>query len=256
MRNEFITLLIHTLQMLPTEWLGILMYGAAIGIFFSLHRYFGKEGIFLFIIVAVIIANLQSLKAIELTFFDYPIAMGSILFTLCLFAVDVISEYYGKESAIKAIWLGFAGMLMLSLIMLLTLGTQVINAAPDSSYYHYVQVHDAMALLFTPTPALFSASLISYLVSQYIDMGFFLWLKKRWGERLLAFRTLLSTVLSTGVDNCLFSFLAWRVLYPLPIDFKSFLMTYIFGAFGLRVILSVVNSPLIYLARRQWEPAR
>jgi uncharacterized integral membrane protein (TIGR00697 family) len=241
--------LINTLQTLPNEAMGVLIYLTTIGSLFLLHRLFGKEGLFLFIVLAVIIANIQSLKVIQLSFFDYPIAMGSILFTTTLLATDILSEYYGKKEAEKAIWLGFFGLLMVCIMMLLTLGSKVIVATPDSTLYRYVETHQAMALLFTPSPAIIAASLIAYLSSQYTDMWIFLWLKKQSKGRFLSLRTLFATLLATFIDNCIFSFLAWRIFYPLDIDFKTFFYAYILGALGIRVLVNLLNAPLIHYMR-------
>jgi uncharacterized integral membrane protein (TIGR00697 family) len=249
--NEWILLLINRLQALPNEVVGGFIYLVTMGSLFLLQRLFGKEGLFVFIVLAVVVANIQSLKVIQLSFFSYPIAMGSILFTTTLLATDILSEYYGKKEAEKAIWLGFFGLLMVCAIMLLTLGSKVISAQPDSALYRYVETHNAMTLLFTPSAALTLASLIAYLISQYTDMWVFLWLKKRSNSRFLSLRTFLATLLATLVDNCIFSFLAWRIFYPLDIDFKTFFYAYILGALGIRVFVNLLNAPFIYYMRKQ-----
>ncbi len=249
--NNGILVFIQTLQSLPNEAVGALIYLATISSLFFLHRLFGKEGLFVFIVLAVVLGNIQSLKVIQLSFFEYPIAMGSILFTTTLLATDILSEYYGKKEAEKAIWLGFFGLLMVCVIMLLTLGSKVIEAEPASSLYRYVETHNAMALLFTPSPALILASLTAYLISQYADMIVFLWLKKRSQGRFVSIRTFVATLLATLIDNCIFSFLAWRIFYPLDIDLKTFLYAYILGALGIRIFINFLNAPFIYYMRKQ-----
>ncbi len=249
--NDFITLLIQQLQTIPNEGIGVLLYIAALGAMMSLHRFFGKEGLCVFVALAVVFANIQSLKAIELYFFDSPIAMGSILFTLSLLATDILAEYYGKQSAIKAIWLGFSSMVIVSVIMILSISTQAIAAEPGSPLHIYVQAHQAMTLLFTPSPAIFLASLLAYLCSQYLDITLFLKMKHRMKGRFLALRTLSATTVAAFVDTCIFSILAWKVFYPLPISGSSFFWTYIVGGFGLRALLSLANIPMIYMIRKQ-----
>ena len=239
--------LIELLQSFPSEIMGVLTYFIALGVMFLLHYCFKKEGLFLFIALSVIIANIQSLKAINLSFFQYPVAMGTILFTNALMATDLLSEFYGRKEATKAIWLGFASMLMMSIFMILTLGTKVISADPGTALYRYVETHEAMSLLFTPAPALLLASLIAYLAGQYSDMTFFLWLKKQANNRFLSIRTFAATLLSALVDNCIFSVLAWKIFYPLPIDFKTFIFTYILGTFSLRILIGLANVPFTYL---------
>jgi len=248
--NECISILIETLQTFPSEVVGVLTYFIVLGALFLLHYCFKKEGLFLFIVLSVVIANIQSLKAINLTFFQSPVAMGTILFTCALMATDIISEFYGRKEATKAIWLGFAGMLMMSIFMILTLGTKMVSADPGTDLYRYVETHHAMSLLFTPAPALLLASLIAYLAGQYIDMIFFLWLKKRAKNRFLSARTLAATLLSALIDNCIFSVLAWKIFYTLAIDLKTFIFTYILGTFSLRILISIANMPFTFFLYR------
>lgn len=241
------------LHMLPNEVIGILMYTASLSILFLLYHFFSKEGLFLFFILSVIIANLQALKAIHLHFFNYPIAMGSILFTMSLLAIDMLTEFYGSKQAKKAIWLGFAGMVMMSVFMLLTLGAKVVEVDPGHAFYPYIEAHRAMTVLFTPAPALLCASLIAYLASQYTDMIIFIWLQKYTTGRFLGLRTGLATLFAALIDNSLFSVLAWKIFHPLSIDFKTFLVTYVLGTFGLRAMISIINMPFMYVFRRQYR---
>lgn len=246
--NSFISI-IENLQGLSNEWIGILMGMTSLGALWLLHYCFGKEGIYLFSTIAVILANIQSLKAIKLAFFDYPIAMGTLLFTGNLLAIDILAEYYGQKEAEKGIWLGFAGVILVGVVMIFTLGTKVMVTDASASYYE--EVHKAMALIFTPMPTLFLASLLSYIVSQYIDMTFFLQMKVYTKGRFLGFRTFLALLFSALVDNSLFNLLAWKVFYPLPISSQTFLFTYMIGTFGLRVVISSIYMPFIYVIRRK-----
>jgi len=222
------------------------MYGTATSSLFLLHRFFGKDGLILFIVLVVVCANIQTLKAIDLVGFQGPVAMGTTLFTTSFLATDIIAEFYGRKEAQKAIWLGFMATLLLSIFMILTIGTKVTGGNT-----HYLNTHNAIALIFTPTPAIFLASLIAFLISQYADLSLFLWAKRRTEGKYLGLRVILSTVISTLLDNLVFSVLAWRIFYPLPLDLSSFIATYILGTSLLRVLITLINTPLIYLIRRQ-----
>lgn len=228
----------------------MLIYLSAIGSLLMLHHFFGKDGLFLFIILVIIIANIQTLKAIDLVGFNAPVAMGTILFTTSFLATDILTELYGRKQAQKAIWLGFIATLMMSIFMLLTLGTKVTSSASEGMNLHYLQAHDAIKFIFTPTPAIFMASLIAYLSSQYMDVAVFSWVKSKTNGRFLGLRTLLATLPSTVIDNTIFSLLAWKVFYPLSLDFRTFLITYLLGPSLLRVVITFANTPFIYLIRR------
>jgi queuosine precursor transporter len=231
----------------PNEAIGLLMYLAALGSLYFLHHFFSKEGIFTFIILSTIVANIQTLKAIDIIGFQSPIAMGTILFTTSFLATDILVEFYGREQAQKAIWLGFSATLILNIFMLLTLCTRPSIFGTEQ----YYQAHNAMETLFSPALAIFSASLIAYLVSQYTDVVLFSWMKRLTQARFLGLRISAATLVSTLLDHILFSVLAWKVFYPLPLTLSTFFTTYILGASLLRIILTGAHAPFIYLLRFQ-----
>ena len=45
-------------------------------------KYFGKIGIYVYVSIAIILANIQVLKVIEFPFFPQPMALGTILFKI------------------------------------------------------------------------------------------------------------------------------------------------------------------------------
>ena len=67
--------------------------------------------------------------------------------------------------------------------------------------------------------------------------------------RNLGFRNNLSTVLSSLVDNTVFSIFAWILLNPEPIDLYNVIMIYILGTYILRIVIALLDTPFIYLAK-------
>jgi len=43
-------------------------------------KFFGKVGIYVYVSIAIILANIQVLKVVEFPFFPEPMALGTILF--------------------------------------------------------------------------------------------------------------------------------------------------------------------------------
>jgi uncharacterized PurR-regulated membrane protein YhhQ (DUF165 family) len=69
--------------------------------------------------------------------------------------------------------------------------------------------------------------------------------------KLLWLRTIVAVLTSALLDNIIFSILAWKVFYPLPVGFSTFFMTYILGTFGIRILVTLANTPVMYLLGRQ-----
>ena len=72
-------------------------------------------GLFVWIGFATVAANLQVVKTVEL--FGLTATLGNILYGSVFFATDVLNEKYGQNEARKAVWIGFATLLTLTVVM-------------------------------------------------------------------------------------------------------------------------------------------
>ena len=73
------------------------------------YRLFGKTGLFIWIPIAGIIANIQVLKVVDL--FGINATLGNIVYASSFLVTDILSENYGKKSAAKAVFVGFLSLI-------------------------------------------------------------------------------------------------------------------------------------------------
>lgn len=210
-----------------------------------LLRMFGVFGLFGYISVAIIAANIQVLKAVQFSFFDFPVALGTVVFSSIFLATDIITERFGPFLAQRAIWMSFAATILIMGIMTFTLG---FRPAFDETGY-FSEAHYAIQDLFTPAPGLLVSSVSAYLISQHTDIFIFQIIRKATNDRFLWLRTNISTLASSFLDTVIFATLAWGVFEIQSIHFERLLYTYIFGAYGLRIFISILNTPIMYLSR-------
>ena len=95
----------------------------------------------------------------------------------------------------------------------------------------------------------FIASMIAYLVSQYFDVWIYSTIKNLTTNRFLWLRNNLSTILSSLLDNTVFSILAWIILNPNPETFYNVIMIYILGTYILRIFIAFIDTPFMYLSK-------
>jgi len=214
----------------------------------GLFYFFGKSGLYVYMGVALIAANLQVLKGAQFSFFPYPIALGTEIFSSLFLASNILNEHFGQKAAQKGIWLSFCASLLMTLLMFLTIGIKPLSLSPGENYYSLADNHYHLKALFTPTLALLSASLLSYLMSQYTDVWLFRFFRQKTAGKLLWLRTILANLTSALIDNSIFSIFAWIIFASPPLSFKTVLFSYILGTYGLRVILTTLNTPFIYLS--------
>lgn len=213
-------------------------------------RWFGKSGLYGFITTLLIVGNIQVLKGSQFSFLPQPIALGTMLFGIIALSFDIITEYYGKAAALKGVRLSFFILGFFTLLMFLTAGIKPLNptvlTVDELPLYTN---HEHIKALFVPLPQILIASLISYFISQYVDIILFHITKRITHRRWLWLRTIIATSISALVDTVLFSLLAWKWLNPNPVSWHTLLTVYILQTYPLRLLCSFCFSPLIYLAR-------
>ena len=203
-------------------------------------RIFGYIGIFIYSALAVIAGNIQVLKTVDFFYSPEPVALGTILFASTFLCTDILSEYYGKEKARMNILIGFSAFLFMTLLMVITIGFQPSDAD---------WVQESLSNVFTPMTRFFIASMIAYLISQYFDVWFFNYLKQALSGKSLWLRNNLSTIISSLVDNTVFSIFAWILLNPEPVSVYNVIMIYILGTYLLRIFIALLDTPFIYIAK-------
>ena len=203
-------------------------------------KFFGYAGLYVYSALAVIIGNIQVLKTVDFFYSPEPVALGTVLFASTFLCTDILSEHFGKDKAKTNVLIGFVGFLFMTIIMLITIGFN-----PSTNDW----AQDSLANVFTPMSRFFIASMIAYLVSQYFDVWIYSTIKRFTKNNFLWLRNNLSTILSSLVDNTVFSILAWIVLNPNPETFYNVIMIYILGTYVLRIFIALIDTPFLYLSK-------
>lgn len=241
MDTSFIIPFIEWMHSLSSETVALLTFlWCAISILF-LFRLFGALGLYLYNTVVILVANIQVLKMGDFWFLPEPVALGTVAFASTYLASDILTEHYGKAVARKGVWLGFSGHILMTSLMLLTLGY-----APSAGD----KAHGAMMALFAPSPRILVAGLVAYALSQLLDISLFEWVGRLTRGRWLWLRANVAVFISGLADNAIFSIFAWVILNPEPVGLHSLVFTYILGTFLARALVGVLSTPVIYLSYR------
>jgi queuosine precursor transporter len=178
-------------------------------------------------------------------------------FAATYLCTDLLTEYYGRRWALRAVWLGFFGLLTFIVFMFLAMGyaplTAEVATATGNEWTLGTQAH--LTAIFTPAPIFFISGMAAYLASQLHDVWLYRLVRRLTGGRALYLRNILSTSVSALIDNTIFSLLAWIVLNPDPLPLSTVIWTYILGTWVLRVVLAFIDTPFMYLARWCLPPA-
>jgi len=220
------------------ELLWFLMLFLDFGALLLLYRYLGKTGIFIWIPIATILANIQVLKIVQL--FGFTATLGNIAYASLFLATDILSENHSKKDAHIAVLTGFLTMLLTILIMTLALAFQ-----PDPNDF----VQESLKVIFGFLPRVLAGSLCAYVVSQFYDVASYHFLKNRKpGTRWLWLRNNLSTLVAQLLDTLIFTTIAFYGVFEAPVFVSIVWTTYV-----LKALTALLDTPGIYLAKHWFQ---
>ena len=202
-----------------------------------MYRFFGKIGLYAWVPIAVIIANIQVVKTVQL--FGLTSSLGNIVYATSFLATDILSENYGKKEAGRAVGIGFLSLLSLTVFMNLALLFK--PASVDFA-------QQSMLTLYSLLPRIALASFVAYGVSQFHDVWAYALMKKRRPEgRWIWLRNNASTMVSQAIDSLIFVTIAFAGRLPALEFWELVISTYVF-----KWIVAAADTPLVYLAVR-WK---
>lgn len=217
--------------MLSNEILWILLLAVNfVGILLA-YRLFGLVGLFSWIALATLIANIQVSKTIEL--FGLTATLGNIVYAGTFLATDIISERYGPKVARRAVWLGFFAIVVATGLMQLAL---LFVPAPSDT------MHEGLAAVFSVLPRIAGASLLAYVVSQRHDVWAFQFWKNRFPGPLWL-RNNMSTIVSQLIDSVIFTIAAFLGVFPTLVLVEIIVSTYL-----LKAAVAILDTPFLYIA--------
>jgi len=197
------------------------------------YRFFGKTGLFIWIPIATIIANVQVLKTVDI--FTITATLGNIVYASSFLVTDILSENYGKKEAAKAVKIGFFSLISMTLLMYLAL-----KFVPSSEDF----AHESLTTIFGIMPRIALASLTAYLISQTNDIWLYGLIKRKFpAERFIWLRNNGSTMVSQLIDTFIFSFIAFTGVFPWDVFWQIFWTTYL-----LKWVVAAADTPFIYIA--------
>ncbi|CEG22666.1 Inner membrane protein YhhQ [Planococcus massiliensis] len=199
-----------------------------------MYKFFGKTGLFAWVAMSTVLANIQVTKTIEII--GLTATLGNSLYASTFLATDILNEKYGKKEAKKAVWLGFSSLLIMVIVM--QLGLKFIPAESDIA-------DGSLQTIFGLIPQIAIASMVAYLASQHLDVIIFSAIRKLFPkDSQLWIRINGSTLISQLFDTMIFTSIAFYGVFPFDVWIQIFLSTYI-----LKFVVSVMSTPFGYIAK-------
>ena len=151
-----------------------------------------------FFCMAFTIANLITVKVIDLGFLGMETPAGVLIYPLVYILTNVIADVYGEKVAQRTIILG------LCVDILFVFMTTLILFLPSPAFF---TGDSSLAFVFTQTPRILVASYISYLIGNFVNARITAKLNK--GEEYSSVKNLGIIAFSESIDNFIFIGLAF-----------------------------------------------
>ena len=199
-----------------------------------LKRLFCKEGLFLWIGLASVLANIQVVKGVDM--FGFTSAAGNVLFASVFLATDLLRECYGKEAARKGVYIGISSVVVYLICTQLTL-LYVPNSIDISQ--------SAMQTLFSFSGRVCIASLLMYAVANLVDVFIYDKMYTACKGKHMWLRNNVATIVCNSFENFGFAFLAFAGVYPIG----DILLIAISGC-AIEIGIALCDTPFLYWGKK------
>lgn len=213
--------------------LGIVSLLLTFSLLIIVEKIFKKEGLFVWVSIATIIANILVCKSIEL--FSFTTNLGNILFASSFLATDIMSEKYGAKESRKAIVLGVVSQVIF--VIMTQIGLLYTPAPEDLA-------QESMKGLFSINLRVSIASIVMYFASNMADIYIFEKIKEKVPGKLWL-RNNVSTMICNSLENYFFSFLAFAGLMDIPTILSIATLASI-----LEIVIAACDTPFLYLSKK------
>ena len=196
------------------------------------YKYFGKVGLFIWVALATVISNIQTVKLVDL--FGLETALGTILYGSTFLATDILNYKYGEKEARKTIVYGFFAMVIMTVFM--TIGMAYIPSNNDFS-------QESLVTIFTINIRITIASLSGFVISQLIDTKMFQKLQKKFNKLWLSNNV--STMICQAFDTIIFTTITYFGTVNISTLLEIMVSMYLF-----KFVIALLDTPFMYLTNR------
>lgn len=192
----------------------------------------GKEALTAYVGLLFVMANIFVLKQINL--FGWTVTSADAFIIGVGFSLNILQEFWGKDYARKTVLISFA----LSLIYLI-IGLSIMAYVPA----HVDEAQTHLSFIMTHTIRLVFASFTAYLITQFIDIQIYGYLKQVAQGKYFTFRNYLSLCISQFIDTILFSFLG---LWGMVANIGDIIVV----SYGIKLFAIFCMSPFLIITKK------
>lgn len=197
------------------------------------NKLFGKKGIFVWVALAAVFANVVQGK--NAMIFGLYAGIGHVLFSSNFLATDILNECYSQEDAKTAVKIGLFANVLYIIVMMIALWYQPSDI--DT-------LAQPMSQIFGLNIRIALSSMLWYVISNFGDVWLFDKIKHMTGGKYLWLRNNVATIIFNCLENFGFAFCAFAGVYETKQIISIALASTI-----IEIIVGICDTPFLYLAK-------
>lgn len=192
-----------------------------------------RDFLFALFIASMVIVNVLGTKITTIA--GVRVSVGIFFMPLLFLITDIVGEVYGRKEA--TLFVNYGTVMLVFLFLMMNL---CIAVKPNESWH----LQPEYKAVFGSSLRMTLASLISFVISQHVDVFLFDFWKKVTKGKHLWIRNNASTITSQLFDTILFDFIAfWHINETYT---AGFLFTIIIPYWLFKVVFALLDTPFCY----------
>ena len=195
----------------------------------------GREWLFGSILINLILVTTFGAKLVP--FFGFVVNFGNVFYASVFVATYFLIEHHGSKNGLRSVWLGASAVTFFVLCSQFAISLQGIEQSEVIS--------KTMSTLFHLAPRIFIASILAYILAQYLNVWLYSNLMDRDGSKKLWFRITVAAFFAQILDSIVFFLVAFFAVLPTHILLQTIGISAI-----LKIGIGLLGIPLLYISRR------
>lgn len=182
-------------------------------------------------VATLMISNVMAAKVFD--FYGFAFTTAIVIFPVAYILGDILTEVYGYARTRRLIWIG-----LLANVLMVVFFEIAVELPPSPAW----QGQEAFSTTLSQVPQIVLASILAYLVGEFVNSYIMAKVKVLMQGRHLWVRTISSTVFGQAADTAVFASIAFWGVLPIEVIITIAISGYVF-----KVLYEVVATPITYL---------
>lgn len=196
-------------------------------------RILGEKGLYIWVAIAVILANIEVLKSVSI--FSFNSTLGNAAFASTFLCTDILNEKYGYKSSKNAVKVSILAVICFQLLLQIDL-----LFTPNEFDFASGMLDN----LFAFAPRICIGSIVAMGLANYLDVFLYEYIKCKISSHMWL-RNNVATIIAQSLENFIFHIIAFAGVYSFEV-----IVEITFTVTAIEIMIALFDTPFLYLANK------